>query len=408
MRRLALAEHGAERGVRLTRAEREALQAAVPEVTVSPSRGVNAGPGRFDVTPGSWVGVAQVTPTLVVEIAPKLAVSRVLFLLSYARDARACRLGETTRLEGRADLVETVVGLFCAEVRRTLRFGRLHGYRRREEAVQTVRGRLRVEEQVRRRFGQAVPAECAFDEVTADIPENRLLKAALGRAARLGGTAARQARALLAAFGDVGDLSVPDAVPVIERTRLNERLLPALGLARLILGGAGLEARAGQIEAPSILFDMDRVFEDFVVVALREVLGLSEWAFPQGGRGRKRLSLDRAGTLPLEPDLSWWEAGRCVFVGDVKYKRTVRGEQGDLYQLLAYATASDLPGGLLVYAAGDGNDESTRVHLVRHGGRALHMAALDLGAPPAQVLAQVARVAKVARRLKSAAGRSVA
>ena len=92
MRRLALAEHRTERGVRLTRAEREALQASVPELVITPSRGAHAGPARFDVTPSSWVGVAQATPTLLVEIAPKLPISRVLFLLSHAHDTRAWRL----------------------------------------------------------------------------------------------------------------------------------------------------------------------------------------------------------------------------------------------------------------------------------------------------------------------------
>ena len=63
---------------------------------------------------------------------------------------------------------------------------------------------------------------------------------------------------------------------------------------------------------------MNGVFEDFVVVALREVLGVSERAFHKGARGRE-LYLDSDRRVSLEPDISWWEAG-CAFVGDVKYK----------------------------------------------------------------------------------------
>ena len=67
--------------------------------------------------------------------------------------------------------------------------------------------------------------------------------------------------------------------------------------------------------------------------------------------------------MPLYPDLSWWERGRCVFVGDVKYERTGAGggRSPDLYQLLAYATAAGLPGGLLIYAAGEATPVAHRV-----------------------------------------------
>ena len=404
MRRLALAEHQTARGVRLTRVEREALQETVPEVAVTPTRGAGSGPSRFDVTPGSWVGVAQVTPSLLVEIAPKLPIACVLFLLSYARDARAWKFGDLTALEERSDLVGTVIGLFCAEVQRALRFGLVHGYQPRQEILHTLRGRVLVEEQARPHLG--MPALCAYDELTADIPENRVLKAALSRVSCLAIHAAGQARRLLAAFAGVSDLADAHGVPPIEPTRVNARLQPALGLARLILAGAGLEARVGRTSAASILFDMDRIFEDFVVVALRRALGLSEWSFLQGA-GRKRLSLDRAGALPLAPDFSWWEAGHCVFIGDAKYKRTTRGEQADLYQLLAYTSAANLPAGLLIYAAGVQSGKS-HTHQVRHGDKTLHVAALDLAAPPRRLLEQIDCIARTARRMKAVAGPSAA
>ena len=99
---------------------------------------------------------------------------------------------------------------------------------------------------------------------------------------------------------------------------------------------------------------MNRVFEDFVVVALREQLRLSDREFVQGARHRS-LWLDRGRRVRLKPDLSWWDAGRCVFVGDVKYKRVqvAEIEHPDIYQLLAYSIATNLPGGMLIYAAGE-------------------------------------------------------
>ena len=100
--------------------------------------------------------------------------------------------------------------------------------------------------------------------------------------------------------------------------------------------------------------NMNDLFQEFVTVALREALGVSEQRL-RSDRGVRRVTLDEGGLAGLKPDLSWWDGATCTFVGDAKYKsltdRPVPG--ADLYQLLAYATALDLPGGLLVYAQGE-------------------------------------------------------
>ncbi len=92
--------------------------------------------------------------------------------------------------------------------------------------------------------------------------------------------------------------------------------------------------------------------------------------------------------MPLKPDISYWRDGRCTFVGDVKYKRIeFEGyKNADLYQLLAYCIATDLPEGLLIYAAGEG--EPFR-HEVVNLGRTLEVVTLDLTATPASLLDQV-------------------
>lgn len=142
---------------------------------------------------------------------------------------------------------------------------------------------------------------------------------------------------------------------------------------------------------------MADVFENFVVAALRESLGASERAFPQAGK-RLNLRLDEEGGIPLKPDLSWWIDGECVFVGDCKYKRAVvEGvPNADLYQLLAYTTALDLDDGLLVYAAGE---HPPGAHTVKHAGKRLRVATMDLAGDPHAVLEEVGALAAQIRRL---------
>jgi 5-methylcytosine-specific restriction enzyme subunit McrC len=279
----------------------------------------------------------------------------------------------------------------------------LQGYRTEEDALQTVRGRIRFDEQLRRRQGRFPPLELRFDEFTTDIEENRLLKAAIHRLRRLR-LRSPVSRHALEAFEDAlseVQLVGYDArrLPELHWTRLNERYRPAVELARLILRAVSFELGHGATPASAFLLNMNEVFENFVVVALRDALRLSERAFPQGNAGRW-LALDQAGRVRLKPDLSWWEDGRCRFVGDVKYKR-IRADgvlHPDLYQLLAYIIASNLPGGLLIYAAGE--DEPAH-HAIVNVSKHLDVVTLDLSGAPDNILAQIAAVAECVRQLRA-------
>jgi len=144
--------------------------------------------------------------------------------------------------------------------------------------------------------------------------------------------------------------------------------------------------------------DMNKVFQEFVTAALREALGLNERTF----RESNICSLDEAGCVNLKPDLTWWDGSGCTFVGDAKYKR-IENQQvpnADLYQLLAYVTALDLPGGMLIYAKGE---MEPVVHEIRHSGKRLEVAALDLSGSLDEILVRVCCLAKRVQTLRDEA-----
>ena len=61
----------------------------------------------------------------------------------------------------------------------------------------------------------------------------------------------------------------------------------------------------------------------------------------------------------------------------------------DIYQMLAYCTAADLPSGLLVYAAAKGQD-TPGTYKIKHAGKTIEVASLDLGGAPEDILGEVA------------------
>lgn len=402
---LLLTEWVPAAGVPLSAADAALLRRFMPSMTVAPAWD---GAG-YDLLPGSEIGVVALDSCDVIVRPSKASTDRVLFLVSYALDP--ARWQDRAAVYGTAsDLVEGMAALFAHELRRALQRGVLQGYRVTEDALTTVRGRIRFDEQLRRRYAATLPVEVRFDEYTADTELNRVLRAALWRLSRLP-IRSSQVRSTLAFCSSVLsdnvtliDFSARD-LPVLQWNRLNQHFRIAGELARLVLAATSMEIAEGTSRGAGFVVDMNVVFEQFVRTAIREELGLTASQFPPGERVRARL--DEHDRVRLEPDLSWWNGDICVFVGDAKYKRiSVKGiSHPDLYQLLAYTVALNLPAGLLVYAVG----EAERVvHAVVHAGKQLYVTTVDLSGSPGEILRDVARIAQRVRQLASTAARLVA
>ena len=334
-------------------------------------------------------------------VRPKIPIDRVMFLIAYALDPKDWRT-DAFGLQKADGVLEAIALAFARRTQRAIQRGLLQGYRREEDALSTVRGRIRFGDQIARRFGIPLPIEVAFDEFTEDIEENRLLKTAIHR---LGHTfirsqqIRREVRSLRPAFTTVGLGSYRrGAAPEVRYTRLNEHYRPAVELARLIIENSSLELLHGKVAGASLLIDMNKVFERFLYVALREALGLPERQWRQGAE----LTLDEGRRIGMQPDLSWWPVVSAksgagpIFVGDAKYKKldTSGFRHTDIYQMLAYCTAADLPSGLLVYAAGE---DTPGMYKIKHAGKTIEVASLDLGGAPEDILGEVRGLAALVR-----------
>ena len=406
MRQINLQEYDPSGPHALTPDQRDALR-DIPSLTVSRTD-TDDGEAAYLLTPGPIVGAVELAD-LSVLIQPKIGISKLLSMACYAMGAYKSQDQRLFDFEEDQTLPDTLALALSAAARQAFSRGLLHDYLTREEALYTVRGRIRFDEQIRRRFGIPMPVEVRYEEFTDDILANRLVKAA---ATRIGGMRLRSqaARAGLGWIGGMLDNISPvefatTDVPEVRFDRLNEHYRGVVELSRLILRQSAFESGRGQVRATGFLMDMNAVFQEFVTVALRETLGVSADAF----RERTIDSLDRGGQVRLRPDLVWRDGSSFVFVGDAKYKR-IRDERvpnADLYQLLAYATALDLPGGMLIYAEGEADPV---VHEVRYSGKRLEVAALDLSGSLEEVLERVDQIAdgvrvlsREARKLRHAA-----
>ncbi|MFH9734121.1 McrC family protein [Streptomyces sp. NPDC017260] len=400
---VSLREFGPAVSVRLSAEAGRALAASGILRSATPDPGRT---GHWLLRAGSRVGAVRTPGGPVVRITPKTPVSRLFFLLGFSLDpARAWRDSREGTVDTGAyeDVVPALAHAVERQIDGALRLGVLQGYREVEESALVVRGRLREAEQIRRHFGRTPPVEITYDAYTADTAENRLLRAATERLLRLPGVPGPVRRRLAhqrVRLADAQPLVRGRELPRWQPSRLNSRYQPALRLAEAVLRGTSPEHRPGGTDPLTVdgfLFDMNRLFEDFVTVALREAVrehGLT--ARPQDVH-----HLDLAGLVRMRPDLVVHTGdGRTpVAVADAKYK--VEKADGllnaDLYQALTYATVLGLREAHLVYAAGRRPERFHEVRGTAAGpdgrGMRIHQHSLDLSREPGQLLAALGQIA---------------
>ena len=356
------------------------------KATVQPS---DAGPGLFDVRPGNLIGTVHVNGTSLI-VRPKIDINRVLFMIAYSQDPFHWE-SDWSALNDVPSLIDGLAELFVRSCERVLNRGLLRGYRPAADDLRLVRGRIDFSRQLKRRPGQTIPVALRFSVYDEDIVENQLLAAAARIVTAMPLTSAplrSRLRRVLRDLGSVQRLGMAASLPTIRWTRTNEYMRPAVELAELILRGRMLDVAIGTASVPGFVVPLYAVFEDFVRRALREAAELSEAAFPPPGTP---LHLAEHNAIAMKPDLQWVVGGARHFVGDVKYKRdSGSGKDSDLYQVLAYAIAADLPTASLIYAEGPAD---VPAHQVRHIGRRLHLHHIELHKEPRDVLAQLAQVA---------------
>lgn len=385
MKRVEVAENGRVE-LRLT-SEQARMLAASKVVTVSP---LPHEPGRWRIAPSrGLVGVARVGD-IEVWITPKLPISRLLFLAGYAVNPRGWR-DEDVELDVAEGLVPAVARFLCHQAEHALRQGPLKGYRTVEESSAVLRGRLREADQLRRHHGRAIPMEIRHDDFTIDVPENQILLAAITRMAGVPRVRDEHLRRLAAVRATLAGVTATErcaSLPSWQPNRLNQRYHAVLRLAEVIWQATSPEHAQGSLLANGFLFNLWKIFEDFLVTALSEELQARHGGMPRG----YPCHLDQACAVEMKPDLVWQVNGQPIAVVDAKYKpeKPSGYPYADLYQVLAYCTALRLPRGHLVYARG--NADPTR-HAVRYSDVEIVCHAIDLTLPPVKLLAQIGDIA---------------
>jgi 5-methylcytosine-specific restriction enzyme subunit McrC len=310
--------------------------------------------GRRELKWDSYVGVLETPCGTRLEILPKhhetgdcKRKSRAL-LRKLIRNALQLKPRETSEAGLELfdkSLSEWVMGQFLGELDLLVKRGMRFDYQRVEEEQRFLRGQLDVVAQMRQPPGRQHRFQIRHDVFLPDRAENRLLKSALELVAKSTRDAdnwrlAHELRSLVA--------EVPRSQHVSQdfrawsRDRLMAHYQAVKPWCELILNQQMPIAVTGQWRGMSLLFPMEKLFEQYVENWLRRCLIPTARITPQATR-HSLCKHNNKEMFRLKPDMLL-ELGKYAWVLDTKWKRLDGADsqhkyglsQADFYQLFAY------------------------------------------------------------------------
>lgn len=316
------------------------------------------------------VGVVALPHGPTIEIQPKVGEPNLVTLLRYANGTEPTHLSRKTELESGTNFVDTVAALFLEELEVVLSQGLRREYVEVESTEEYLRGRLNVQRQLAGGPGKT-DFECDYDEFTYDTTLNQTILyvtnvlSSLVDSTEIAGEL-REYESRLRRRVTLREVPIEEAEQ-IELTRLTDYYENLLVLSRLVLKHIYIEdIVVGEGASYSLLIGMNDVFENLVERTVRETVNEREgWSFE--GQARTDNLLRGTPSIRMRPDFVVKRDGKSVLVGDAKWKTEVKND--DVYQVVAYQTASDSPC-VLVYPENGGaveNDYSVK------NGQSLHM-----------------------------------
>jgi len=356
---------------------------------------------RYRLTALGCVGVL-IAPTCRFVIRPKIPWANVFAMLDplavvpAASDRIAPEIG--------TEALDFLAGQLARRMAERVTAGLYRAYREQNEQGTVLHGRVDLAAQMREAPGRKDLLHSQYDELSADIPCNRAVKAtaeAVLQSPLLCADVRAALRQALAGFEGVCSAPVPArSWDRVQAERLPAEYYPLVDLCRLLADSLNLHDSAGNMAAPRFLLDLERVFEMHITRGIVEAFAQSEslTVAVQTTHTVNEPLADQP-DLTIRPDLTIDHDGRTLLVIDAKWKPLPKNaETADLYQVLSYGTLLGAQGVVLVYP---GRKWSVREYRFTHTPLRLMVCTLQVGGTRQACLRSVRRLVK---SLKSTIG----
>ena len=254
-------------------------------------------------------------------------------------------------------LYEVFINMYLQEVQTLVKHGLRSAYVAREDNLNFYKGKLLVNEHIKRNVAHGERFYVRYDEYVADRAENRLVKATLLRLRKLTESAENQKeiRQLLTAFGTVRpstNYQKDFSQVVIDRNMEDyDRLIR---WAKVFLLDKSFTAFSGGHDARALLFPMEKIFESYVAQQLKKVMPDLGWDISVQDKGFYLFDSPRQ--FALRPDIVITRDDGSRIILDTKWKNLADNpgtnygiSQSDMYQMYAYSKKYETPEIWMIY-----------------------------------------------------------
>ena len=243
-------------------------------------------------------------------------------------------------------LLDVFIQLFLQEVSLLIKRGVARQYETHESNEPFIKGRILVSQQIRHNLVNKHHHFIAFDELTTNRPENRLIKSALlWSLKRVTAKTQHLCRELLFHFEEVtSSTAIWQDLNAWQRGRHLSHYEAIRPWIEMIFKDQSPTSVNGSKSMLSILFPMERVFEDYVPLCLKKQF--KEYVINTQTRNKNLVKYganNEKELFQLRPDLHI-KAPDKLIIGDTKWKvidenlpnKKYGISEGDIYQMLAY------------------------------------------------------------------------
>ena len=307
----------------------------------------------------NFVGIVQVGRQTI-EIIPKVLSNQdeeaknssvrenLLYMLSYVNKLD---LKETdiAKLKKTTNLFEIIIHLFAKNLLELLKRDFVRNYNQYENNNNFLKGKLLVSEQIKHNLFNESKFYCRYDVFTENHLLNQIFKATVSKLLKF--KVSNQTYKLLSNCAFIlQDISLCKITlhdfNKIKFNRLNGKYKKIFNLAKLLLFGNSTELNSSNFESYSIMFDMNKLFEEFIGMFIRRNFKFDEIKTPKASEYVFKNNPKNFTRFLLKPDIyikfMKKDGIERVLIIDTKYKELKQGvknygvSQSDIYQMVMY------------------------------------------------------------------------
>ena len=270
-------------------------------------------------------------------------IKNLLFMLKYTSklDLKETDLVNLKKCE---DIFEVIIYLFAKNLLELLKFDLVKNYELKKENLSCIKGKIQFTKHIKSNLLNKSKFYCEFDEFTSDNLLNQLFKSTICKLIKI--TKSNENYKLLVNCNIIlSDISLKHLkekdLKKIKFTRFNQCYKPSYNLAKLLLFGNSVELSSADINTTSLLFDMNKLFEEFITKFITKEF--QEYEI----KAQSQLHLfENPRSFLLKPDILLINKNNSKIIIDTKYKLLQKEENnnhnnvysGDIYQMIAYST----------------------------------------------------------------------